>query len=157
MPVTPEDIKVSYPLPVYNYRVEIGATAVAFSEVSGLSLGFEVATYKESPTASGAAGPRTVLMPTQPTNPTITMKKGVVRGASIGNLYSWINSIRLNQIEKRDVFVRLCDEAGVAVISWRVINAFPVKLDAPTFDAKSNEVAVESMELRADRVTIEEA
>ena len=31
------------------------------------------------------------------------------------------------------------------------------KLDAPTFDAKSNDVAIESMELRADLIVIAEA
>ena len=40
-----EEIKAAYPLPVYNYRVEIGSDAVAFSEVSGLSISYE--TVKE--------------------------------------------------------------------------------------------------------------
>jgi len=157
MAVSTADIRATYPLPVYNFRVEIGADAIGFAEVSGLSMGFEVATYKESPTESGAPGPRTLHMPTQPTNPTITMKKGVTRGASVAALYKWFASTALNQVEKRDIFVRLCDEAGAPVITWKVVNAFPTKLDAPTFDAKSTDVAVESMELRADRVTIEEA
>jgi hypothetical protein len=52
--LTTDQIKTDYPLPVYNYRVEIGGDAVAFSEVSGLSIAYEVTTYKESPTASGA-------------------------------------------------------------------------------------------------------
>ena len=63
----------------------------------------------------------------------------------------------LNQVEKKDVVVRLCDEQGKPIISWKIVNAFPTKLDAPSFDAKSNEVAVESMELRADAITITEA
>lgn len=157
MAVTAQEIRQSYPLPVYNYRVEIGADAIAFSEVSGLSIGYEVATYKESQTGGGAPGPRVVLMPSQPTSPKITLKKGIVRGQSVATLYNWIASIQLNLVEKRDIFIRLCDEAGAPVISWRVINAFPTKLDAPSFDAKSNDVAVESMELQADRITIEEA
>ena len=51
----------------------------------------------------------------------------------------------------------LCDEEGNAVVSWQVINAFPTKLDAPTFDANSNDVAIESMELLADDVLIDES
>ena len=156
MAVSAQEIRQSYPLPVYNYRVEIGGTAIAFSEVSGLSVGHEVATYKESSTG-GAPGPRVIHMPSQPTSPKITLKKGIVRGQSVATLYAWIASIQLNMVEKRDIFIRLCDETGAPVISWRVINAFPTKLDAPSFDAKSNDVAVESMELQADRVTIEEA
>ncbi len=156
MALSKEDIKTAYPLPVYNYRIEIGSDAVAFSEVSGLSTSYETTTYKESPVEGGVPGPRVMNMPAQPTATTVTLKKGIVRGASVAALYSWINATQLNQTEKKDIFVRLCDENGDPVISWKVTNAFPTKLDAPTFDANSNDVAVESMELTADGVTMEE-
>jgi phage tail-like protein len=155
MAVSPQTIRTDYPLPVYNYRVEIEGETVAFSEVSGLSIGYEVTTYKESPT-SGAAGPRTMHMPAQNTPPTITMKKGLVRAKSLKALYRWIQTIETNLIEKRNIFVRLCDEKGTPVISWKVVNAFPTKLTAPTFDAKSNDVAIETLELKADLITMEE-
>ena len=45
MAVSTDTIKNTYPLPVYNYRVEIAGEAIAFSQVSGLSLGFETSTY----------------------------------------------------------------------------------------------------------------
>lgn len=157
MALTKENIQNDYPLPVYNYRVEIGGEAVAFSEVSGLTISYESTVYKESPTAGGAPGPRTLIMPSQRTPPTITLKKGLVRKTSMKHLYDWIRTVQINQIEKKDIFVRLCDEKGDAVITWKVANAFPVKLDAPTFDAKSNDVAIQSMELKADFITIEES
>jgi phage tail-like protein len=157
MPLTKDDIKSDYPLPVYNYRVEIGGEAVAFSEVSGLSVGYETSTYKESPTSGGSPGPRVMIVPGQRNAAKITLKKGVVRGASVKQLFGWIKTIQINQVEKKDVFVRLCDEKGDAVISWKVVNAFPTKLDAPSFDAKSNDAAIESLELSADFVAIEEA
>jgi phage tail-like protein len=157
MPVSTDTIKTDYPLPVYNYRVEIAGEAVSFSEVSGLSIGYETTTYKESPTAGGAPGPRTMHMPAQRTQPTITLKKGIVRKVSMKVLYDWIKTVQINQIEKKDIFVRLCDEKGDAVISWKVNNAFPTKLDAPTFDAKSNDVAIQNMELKADFITLEES
>jgi phage tail-like protein len=157
MAVTKETIKADYPLPAYNYRVEIGNEAVAFSEVSGLSIAYETTTYKESPTESGSPGPRVMKMPAQRGDVTVTLKKGVVRGASIKHLYDWIKTVQINQIEKKDIFVRLCDEAGSPVISWKVSNAFPTKLDAPSFNASSNDAAIQSMELKADQVTLEEA
>ena len=49
MATTTDDIKAAYPLPVYNYRVEIGSDAVSFSEVSGLSISYDTTTYKEVP------------------------------------------------------------------------------------------------------------
>ena len=98
-----------------------------------------------------------VIMPAQAPATTLTLKKGVVRGASVAALYNWISMTRINQVEKKDIFVRLCDENGDPLISWKVTNAFPTKLEAPTFDANSNDAAVESMELTADGVTVEEA
>ncbi len=156
MALSKTEIKAAYPLPVYNYRVEIGSNTVAFSEVSGLSIGYETTTYKESPVESGAPGPRVMHMPAQATPTKITLKKGLVRTASVATFYSWINSIQINQVEKKDVYVRLCDEKGDAVISWKVTNAFPTKLDAPTFDANSNDAAIETMELMGDGIFVDE-
>jgi len=156
MALTKEEIKTAYPLPVYNYMVEIGSDAVAFSEVSGLVITYETTTYKESPTESGKPGPRVMHMPAQGTPATVTLNKGLVRGASIPTLFGWINSIQINQVDKKDIYVRLCDETGAAVISWKVTNAFPTTLTAPTFTADSNEVAIETMELMADGISIEE-
>ena len=155
MALTKDQIKTTYPLPVYNYKVEIDGKAVAFSEVSGLSVGYETSTYVESPVEG--VGPRRMYMPGQRKSATVTMKKGVVTGVSVPALFAWINSIQLNRVDKKDVYVRLCDENGAAVVSWKVINAFPTKLDAPSFTANSNDVAVESMELMADGVVVEQA
>lgn len=157
MALSKEEIKTAYPLPVYNYRVEVGDQTIAFSEVSGLNIAFETKTYKESPVESGAPGPRVMHMPAQATPTNITLKKGVVRGVSVNTFYKWINTTQINQTDKRDIYVRLCDENGAPVISWKVINAFPTKLDAPSFTADSNDVAIEVMALMADGVTIEEA
>lgn len=143
----------AYPLPVYNYRVEIDGTTVACSEVSGLSIGYETTTYKESRVTPGT-GPRVVLMPAQATTPTLTIKKGLVKATSVAVLFKWINTVKLNKVDKKTIHVRLYDDRGAAVISWEVKGAWPTKLDAPSFDASSNDVAIESMELTADSVTI---
>lgn len=154
MPTSTETIRNEYPLPVYNYRVEIGGEAIAFTEVSGLTIGYEVGTHKESP-ISKQAGPRTFHFPTQRSDVNITLKKGLIKSISMKILYGWIQTVQTNQVEKRDVFIRLCDEKGDAVISWKVLNAFPTKLTAPTFDAKSNDAAIETLELRADLIMME--
>jgi len=156
MALSKADIKAAYPLPVYNYKVEIGGTAVAFSEVSGLTVEYQTTTYYESPVASGSPGPRAMYMPSQKSAVNVTLKKGVVRGVSVPALYDWISATQINLTDKRDVFIRLCDEKGDAVISWKLVNAFPVKLDAPAFTASSNDVAVETMQLMGDAVQVEE-
>lgn len=157
MALTKEQIETDYPLPIYNYRVDINGESITFSEVSGLELAFETITYKESFAASGKAGPNIMYMPGQIQPVNVSMKKGLVKGKSIPVFYDWINDIELNRVDKRDIVVHLLDETGSTVVSWKVIDAFPTKLSAPSFDASSNEVAIESMDLMAFRVTMEEA
>jgi phage tail-like protein len=155
MAMTKDQIKAAYPLPVYNFRVEIGGEAIGFTEVSGLNIAYDTITHIES--ATRGPGPRILYMPGKPKVTTLTLKKGVVAGVSIKVLYNWINTVALNRVEKRDIMIRLCDENGVAVITWKVLNAFPTQLDAPGFSASANDVAIESMQLTADAVLIEES
>ena len=154
MALTKDDIKSSYPLPVYNYKVDIGQDTIAFSEVSGLNIAYETKVYKESNTDPKTPGPRVFRMPAQATDTTLTLKKGLVPAKSQAAFYDWINSVSINQVIKKDIVISLCNEEGKAVVTWKVSNAFPTKLEAPTFDANSNEVAIESMELMADDIFI---
>jgi phage tail-like protein len=156
MALSPQEIKTQYPLPVYNYKVSIDGETIAFSQVTGLSMSFETSTYKESPTEDGIVGPVIMRMPGQPADVTLTLQKGIVRGKSLPVLYNWINSKQLNLIQKKDIQVDLCDENGASVFRWTVRNAFPTKLDAPGFEATSNDAAIESMELMADSIAMEE-
>ncbi|MDK2125463.1 phage tail protein [Parachitinimonas caeni] len=146
MATTAQEIATQYPIPVYRFVVSLGGESIAFSEVSGLDIGYETITYKDG------LGRR--YMPGQPTDVNITLKRGVVRQKS--QFYKWISSISLNLIDKRDITVSLTDEKGtVPLVTWTVTNAFPKKLTAPSFNGGSNEVAMEQLELVADDVTIE--
>ena len=40
------------------------------------------------------------------------------------------------------------------MVSWRIKDAFPVKLHAPVFDATSNEIAIERLDLMARELKI---
>lgn len=83
------------PIPTYRFKVSIGADEMAFSAVSGLDIGFDTIEYKDG---SG----HTCSMPGQRQTLTITLRRGVVKGRS--QLYDWINSISLNQVEKKRYF-----------------------------------------------------
>jgi phage tail-like protein len=157
MALSSQDIRNTYPLPVYNFRVDIGTDTVAFASVTGLNIGYDTTIYRESPTAGSVAGPVYMIMPAQPTTTTLTLSKGVVPTVSLPALYDWIAQVKVNQVEKKDIVIRLCDEKGDTVVSWTVSNAFPTRLDAPSFDVTSNDAAIETLELVADGVKIEQA
>ena len=46
MALSKGEIKASYPLPAYNYRVTVESDEVSFSEISGLNVEYEPVTYK---------------------------------------------------------------------------------------------------------------
>ena len=150
MATTIEEIKNTYPIPVFYYRVTIdGDDTNAFSEVSGLTMEYETITYRDG--LSYKDGVK--YMPGLNKEVNFTLKKGVVRKDSY--LLNWISSVNLNTVAKRDVRIDLLDEEGEAVVSWTAVNAFPKKLDAPSFNGTSNEVAIESLELMANRLKVD--
>lgn len=147
MSTTTEQIAVQYPIPTYRFTVSVGDEKMCFQSVSGLDISHDTIEYRDG-------GGNWLQMPGQRQRPTITLKRGVFKGQS--KLYDWINSISLNQVEKKDISISLTDETGSnLLITWNISNAFPDKLTAPSFDASSNEVAVQEMSLKADRVTVE--
>ncbi|MEM6828903.1 MAG: phage tail protein [Bacteroidota bacterium] len=137
-------ISEHYPLPAYNYQVIMeGGKIMSFSDVSGLEIDHEHVLYRHG--FSWAIGDHLVRGQRKPIN--VSLKRGVVRQRSY--LYDWI---RLG--DKRDIRIELCDEMGLAVVSWQVTRALPFKLDAPTFSANGNEVAIESLDLIAHDLRI---
>ena len=139
-------IKSTYPLPAYNYRVTVQDETISFAEVSGLSVEYEPVTYKHG--LSFWLGDKIIPGMRQPIK--LTLKKGIVKNSNF--LHSWINSVYTNPFftsAKRDILIDLCDESGRAVVRWTVQRVLPVKLDAPAFDANSNDIAIETMELIA--------
>ena len=137
--------KSSYPLAAYNFRVTVDGTPMSFAEVSGISLEYETVTYRHGLSFWEGEGIKKYYYDKYVN---FTLKKGTIKG--IDFLYAW-----LKEKEVRAVQVSLCDEQGQPVISWRVAKAIPVKLEAPTFSADTNEVAVESLEVMAAGISIE--
>jgi phage tail-like protein len=151
MATSADDMKTAFPLPVYHYSVQIGSMEnMRFSEVSGLSMERKLITYKDGMSASQGA----LYLPGQSGDPSITLKRGVTPGSK--ELYEWFASIQQTIVNKQDVLISLMNESGDApVVTWKVLNAFPTKMDAPGFNATSNEVAVETLQLAASNITVE--
>lgn len=150
MAIAKDTIAESFPIPVFQYKVEIeGLDEMAFSEVSGLNIEVEPITYKDG--MSYMKGIQ--YMPGNRTPIKLTLKKGMTIASE--GLYSWMNDISLNAVEKKNITIRLMNVTGDApVVNWVVENASPTKLEGPSFNATSNEVAFESIEVIADRMTI---
>ncbi|CEE95314.1 conserved hypothetical protein [Xenorhabdus nematophila str. Anatoliense] len=149
MAINSEQIAVEYPIPTYRFVVSVGDEKIPFNNVSGLDVHYDVIEYKDG---TG----NYYKMPGQRQSINITLRKGVFPGDT--KLFDWINSIQLNQVEKKDIAISLTNEAGTEILmTWNVANAFPTSYTSPNFDATSNEIAVQEIALTADRVTIQAA
>lgn len=138
-----------YPLVTFRFEVEWGGTKIGFTEVSGLTVETEVIEYRH-----GASPEHTkVKMPGQQKYSNITLKRGSF--ASDNEFYAWWNTVQLNTIERRDLTIKLLNEEGEPAITWKVRNAWPIKVDAPGLKSDSSEAAIESMELVHEGLTVQ--
>ncbi len=152
------EIKKTYPLPVYNFRVDIlnamfqkpGIMTARFSEVSGLDFSIVPVVYRDG--FSFITGP--TLLAAAEEEVKLSLKRGIISKDSF--FYDWLAETRsILTHGKRDIHIMLCDEAGKGVVHWNVRGAMPIKLTGPAFVAESNDVAIETLELIAASVRME--
>jgi phage tail-like protein len=138
-----------YPLVSFHFIVQWGGTRIGFAEVSGLTIETQAIEYREgsSPVYSS------IKMPGIPKYSNITLKRGIVKGDN--EFFKWWNTIKLNTVERRDITISLLNEDHEPVFNWKVINAFPVKIECSDLKASGNEVAIESMEIAHEGLVIE--
>lgn len=141
---TLQDQRANHPLAAYNFKVTVDGVAMRFAKVSGLQREHQTVTYRhglsflEGEQISKFHMERFV---------SVTLEQGTVQGQKV--LHQWLERSKPSAME-----VSLCDEKGVPVIAWSITRALPVKLTAPTFDAATNQVSIESLEIRAAGISI---
>jgi phage tail-like protein len=137
-----------YPLPKFHFVVEWGGTRVGFTEVTGLDMQVEVIEYREGNSKEYSK----TKMPGMQKFSNITLKRGNMTADK--EFYAWINTVSLNQIERRDLSISLLNEKHEPVFTWKIKNAFPVKVQASDLKADGNEVAIETLELAHEGLNI---
>lgn len=139
----------NYPLPAFHYQVEWGGEKMSFSEVSGLTMEVQMIEYRDGDSKQYEA----LKMPGIPKYSNLTMKKGIMK--SDNKFFDWINTTALNTVERKDIIISLLNETHEPVMTWKAINAFPVKVEGPSLKSTGNEVAIESIEMAHEKLTIE--
>jgi phage tail-like protein len=138
-----------YPIPVFHFKVEWGGKNVGFSEASGLTQELQLIEYRDgnSPDYS------TIKMPGLHKYNNVTLKRGIIKGDN--EFFKWLSTVKLNTIERRDLTISLLNEEHNAVMVWKARAAFPVKVEGPGLKASGNEVAIESIEIAHEGLTLQ--
>jgi len=130
-----------YPLPTFHFSVQWGGTRIGFSEVTGLTQENQAIEYRDGSFPEYSS----IKMPGLRKFSNVTLKRGVIKADN--EFFQWLSTIKLNTVERRDLVISLLNENHEPVMTWKVQNAFPVKLEGPQLKASANEVAIESIEL----------
>ena len=138
-----------YPMPGYHFKVDWGGTRIGFSEVSGLNIEVQAIEYREGSDPDYSA----IKMPGLKKYGNITLKRGIIAGDN--EFFDWLNTISLNQVERRDLVITLLNENHEPAMVWKARNAFPVKIEGPGLNATGNEVAIEMLEVAHEGLSIE--
>ncbi len=140
-----------WPTPKFRFEVKWDAAVMHFQEVSGLDVESQPIEYRhgDSPQFSG------ILMPGIKKTSDVTLKKGVFK--SDNKFWDWFNEIKTNTVKRKPVTIRLLDEAGAPVMVWTLANAWPNKVSGTDLKSTGNEVAVETIVISHQGLTITKA
>ena len=141
--------KGNYPLPKFHFQVEWGdGFRIGFTEVSGLDFETEVIEYREGNSKKYNKTKQPGL--TKFSN--ITLKRGTFEGdfdfyKEWRKTYFFQEGNKTGSQYRRTITIKLLNEKHEPIIVWKVLNAFPSKLQSTDLKADANEVAIETLEL----------
>lgn len=123
-------------------------TEMSFQEVSGLQMEAEEIKYR----AGNYKQASVIKMPGLIKYGNVTMKKGVFKGDN--SYWDWMSQVKFNTIKRISVTISLLDEADGVIMVWTLANAWPIKVIATDLKAEGNEVAIETIEIAHEGLTI---
>ena len=140
----------TWPMPQFRFEVDLGHNLknIVFQEVSGLDVETQVIDYRHSNSPSVSA----VKMPGIAKYGNVTLKRGVF--VNDNEFWAWHSEISMNTVKRKAVTIRLLDEAGKTTMTWTLENAWPTKITSTDLKSDGNEVAVDTVELAHEKLTI---
>lgn len=148
-----EDYEGMWPVPKFHFEVDVDGTVVSFQEVSGLEFETQVIEYRHGDDEVFFPRKLAGLMKTA----NLVCKKGVFHDdEECLELFKQIveEKTYYTQDDRFDITVSLLDEQGEAVMSWDLMNCFPIKYSGTDLKSDANEVAIESIEFAYEEIEI---
>jgi phage tail-like protein len=132
----------------FNFRIDInGVTIAAFTEVTGLTAEGDSVDYREGDDKFNSV--RKLMGLRKYSN--VTLKRGFTRNLE---LWEWYAAVARGEAVRRDGAIVLQDEAHQDVLRFEFVKGWINKIEGPHLSATGNEVAMESVELCHEGLTI---
>ena len=136
----------AYPSCRFYVMIDNSAQGV-FTEVSGLQVEMDVMEYQE-----GGNNGFVHRLPGFTKVSNITLKRGMTKS---NEFFKWCVAIASGKFSRRNVSIVMYDAAGVELLRWNFLNAYPVKWIGPQFRASDATAAIETLELAHEGMTLE--
>ncbi len=131
----------------FRFVVEIGGEKqAAFTECTLPVIEWEVEEVKE-----GGVNTFIHQLPGRRKSARISLKNGV----SKTSLVAWYLDTMQGKFVRKAVTVTLCDLKLRPVMAWRLSEAFPIKWSGPQLKSDDSAVAVQTLELACNEISIE--
>lgn len=131
----------------YNFRIEIdGITRGAFQECSSPGSDQESVEYREGTDPTTAR-----KLPGLVSYGDITLRWGVTDDTT---LFDWRKQAIDGKVERKNVSIVLMNDAGDEVVRWNLRECWPRTYTGPDLNATTSTVAVESVVLAHEGMTI---
>lgn len=140
-----------WPLPKFYFEVKWDGQVLHFQEVSGLDAEAQPIEYRHGSNPQFSP----VKMPGIRKYSDVTLKKGIFKGDN--KFWDWFNEIKMNTVQRKPVTISLMDERGHPTMVWTLANAWPTKVTSTDLKAAGNEVAVETIVIAHEGLTIANA
>jgi phage tail-like protein len=136
-------------MPKFHFQVKWDSEVMSFQEVSGLDIEAQLIEYRHGDSKEFSP----IKMPGIKKTGNVTMKKGVFK--SDNKFWTWFNGIKMNTIKRKPVTISLLDESGGTTMVWTLANAWPTKITGTDLKSDGNEVAIETIEIAHEGLTID--
>jgi phage tail-like protein len=136
------------PFNATNFRVEIdGIAAAGFLAVSGIEADVIAADYRNG--NDKTLNPR--KLPGEAKYSNIALKRGLTSDLT---LWKWMQDTLDGKLVRKNMSVVLLSDAGEEVLRFNFTNAWPVKWSGPNLNAETNEIAIETLEITHEGLSI---
>ena len=139
---------MTQPLAGYHFTVEWGGTRLGFTEVDGLEIENEVLEYREG----SSPEPASMKLPGLRKYANLVLKRGVMLNDN--EFFDWMQTVGNGAAEHRDMTISLLNEEHSPTVTWRVKGAWPVRLTGPKLDALQGRIAIETLEIAHEGLTV---
>jgi phage tail-like protein len=136
------------PNTVFNFLITIdGVGEISAVECSGLDSETDVIEHR-----TGDMEPTVTKLPGMRKFPNIVVKRGFTKDRA---LWEWRKTVMDGRTERRSGSVVLLNEAREPTLRWNFVEAFLSKWQGPGFNAKTNDVAIETVEIAHEGIELE--